>query len=67
MSKDLKDHDRGLTEEILVKGNELVERIKNLVAEGNVRRLIIRKPNGESLLYGSTSTYFSSRFARSVS
>ncbi len=37
-------------EEISIAGNELVDRIKELVAEGNVRRLIIRKPNGESLL-----------------
>jgi hypothetical protein len=42
------DHD--WTDEILVTGSELVERIKKLVAEGNVRRLIIRKPSGESLL-----------------
>ncbi|WP_456417878.1 DUF4342 domain-containing protein [Thiolapillus sp.] len=40
----------GWKEEISIAGNELVERIKELVAEGNVRRLIIRKPNGESLL-----------------
>ena len=37
-------------EEIRVAGNELVDRIRELVAEGNVRRLIIRKPDGESLL-----------------
>lgn len=42
--------DRNWTEEITVTGQELVERIKKLVAEGNVRRLIIRKPDGESLL-----------------
>jgi len=42
------DHD--WTDEIQVAGSELVERIKKLVADGNVRRLIIRKPNGESLL-----------------
>ena len=34
----------------MVTGNELVDRIKTLVAEGNVRRLIIRKPDGQSLL-----------------
>ena len=38
------------TDEIMVTGSELVERIKKLVADGNVRRLIIRKPDGESLL-----------------
>jgi hypothetical protein len=41
---------RSWTEEIKVTGNELVDRIKSLVEEGNVRRLIIRKPDGESLL-----------------
>jgi len=40
----------GWGEEIWVAGNELVDRIRELVAEGNVRRLIIRKPDGESLL-----------------
>ena len=38
------------TEEMIVAGSELIERIKQLVAEGNVRRLIIRKPSGEDLL-----------------
>ncbi len=37
-------------EEILVAGHDLVEKIKNLVAQGNVRKLIIRKPNGDCLL-----------------
>jgi len=41
---------RDWTEELTVTGQELVERIKKLVAEGNVRRLIIRKPDGDSLL-----------------
>ncbi len=41
---------RDWTEELTVAGHELVERIKRLVADGNVRRLIIRKPDGESLL-----------------
>jgi hypothetical protein len=38
------------TEEMVVAGSELIERIKKLVAEGNVRRLIIKKPSGEDLL-----------------
>jgi len=50
MSTEHKKTPKSWTEEIMVKGNELVERIKELVAEGNVRRLIIRKPDGESLL-----------------
>ncbi len=37
-------------EEMEVAGGELLTRIKELVKEGNVRRLVIRKPNGEVLL-----------------
>ena len=50
MTHDPMKPERNWTEEITVTGQELVERIKKLVAEGNVRRLIIRKPDGESLL-----------------
>lgn len=50
MSNEPTKPDRDWTEELTVTGQELVERIKKLVAEGNVRRLIIRKPDGESLL-----------------
>jgi hypothetical protein len=50
MANDMKKPDRDWIEELTVTGQELVERIKKLVAEGNVRRLIIRKPNGENLL-----------------
>lgn len=38
------------TEEVVIAGNQLVDRVKELMAEGNVRRLIIRKPSGEALL-----------------
>lgn len=38
------------TEEIVIAGNQLVERVEQLVAEGNVRRLIIRKSSGKTLL-----------------
>jgi hypothetical protein len=38
------------TEEIEIDGGELVDRVKELIEEGNVRRLIIRKPNDEILL-----------------
>ena len=37
-------------EEIVIAGNQLVDRVKQLVAEGNVRRLIIRKSSGETLV-----------------
>lgn len=50
MAKDPMKTGRDWTEELSVTGQELVERIKTLVAEGNVRRLILRKPDGESLL-----------------
>ena len=50
MSNDPEKNERSWTEEIKVTGSELVDRIKELMEEGNVRRLIIRKPDGESLL-----------------
>jgi len=50
VNKDPREPERTWTEDVVVTGTELVERVKKLVAEGNVRRLIIRKPNGESLL-----------------
>jgi hypothetical protein len=50
MTNEPEKRDRDWAEELTVTGQELVERIKKLVAEGNVRRLIIRKPDGETLL-----------------
>ncbi|MEE4380343.1 MAG: DUF4342 domain-containing protein [Candidatus Competibacteraceae bacterium] len=41
---------RDWREEVVVTGSELVERVKKLVAEGNVRRVIIRNKEGNSLL-----------------
>ena len=41
---------RDWVEEMEVAGSELVERVKALVAEGNVRRLIIRNANNEILI-----------------
>ena len=38
------------TDEIEVAGSELIKRAKELVKEGNVRRLIIRKDTGEILI-----------------
>lgn len=37
-------------EELEMAGSQLVERVRELVAEGNVRRLIIRNPEGRTLL-----------------
>lgn len=50
MSKDPYEPGRGLTERVTVAGSELVNYVKQLVAEGNVRRLIIRKPGGATLI-----------------
>lgn len=41
---------RDWVEEMEVAGHELVDRVKSLVAEGNVRRLIIRNAKGEALI-----------------
>ncbi len=41
---------RTFSEEIEVAGNELVDRVKELMQESNVRRLIIRNQEGEVLV-----------------
>lgn len=41
---------QGWIEEIEVAGSQLVERVKELVSEGNVRRLIVRMPDDRVLL-----------------
>lgn len=38
------------TEEVEISGSEVVDRVKELVAEGNVRRLIIRNSDDKQLL-----------------
>lgn len=50
MVKKIKDVERTWTEEIVVTGSDLVEHVKKLVEQGNVRRLIIKKPDGDVLL-----------------
>jgi hypothetical protein len=44
------EQERTFTEEIKVAGRDLVKRIRKLIAEGNVRRMIIRKADGTRLL-----------------
>jgi len=39
-----------IAERVAIAGAELVDYVKSLIARGNVRRLIIRKPRGEVLL-----------------
>jgi len=46
----MKNVERTWTEEIVVAGGDLVERVKKLVQQGNVRRLIIKKPGGDVLM-----------------
>ncbi len=41
---------RAFNEELEVAGNQLVERVRELIEEGNVRRLIIRNQDGRTLL-----------------
>jgi len=42
--------ERTWVEEIEVTGNQLVERVKEIIAEGNVRRLIIRNAENDIML-----------------
>lgn len=41
---------RTFTEELEIASNQLVDRVRELIEEGNVRRLIIRNPEGRVLL-----------------
>ena len=42
--------EKAVTEKVTIAANQLVEYVKKILAEGNVRRLIIRKPDDEVLL-----------------
>ncbi|MEL6308180.1 MAG: DUF4342 domain-containing protein [Chloroflexota bacterium] len=44
------DEKRTFTDEMEVAANDLVDKAKELVAEGNVRKLIVRKMDGEQLI-----------------
>lgn len=48
----MSDEQKGgnITERVTLAGAELVDYVKGLIQEGNVRRLIIRKPDGDVLL-----------------
>jgi hypothetical protein len=50
LMNDKPKEERTWTEEVEISGSELVDRAKELLQEGNVRRLIIRKPNDDILL-----------------
>lgn len=47
---DEKDKNKEWVEEIEIAGKDLVARVKELIQEGNVRRLIIRKSDGNVLM-----------------
>lgn len=49
-NKDKNRKDAGWVEEIEVAGNQLVNVVKKLVNEGNVRRLVIRNAKGRILV-----------------
>ncbi len=44
------EDDKTFTEEIKVTGSQLVETVKKLIHEANIRRLIIKNEKGDSLL-----------------
>jgi len=50
MDDETKKTERTWTEEIEVAGTELIDRIKELVKAGNVRRVILRTPDNKLLL-----------------
>lgn len=41
---------RTIVEELEVQGNQLVDRVKEMIAEGNVRKVIIRNPDDSVLI-----------------
>ncbi|TCT20137.1 DUF4342 domain-containing protein [Thiobaca trueperi] len=43
------DNGRHLIEEITVTGGALLDKVKDLIQQGNVRRLIVRRPSGKVL------------------
>lgn len=45
----MSDKKKEWTEQVEVAGKDAVERIKELIEEGNVRRVIVRKPNGDPI------------------
>ncbi len=44
------DQDTSPRDRITLAGSDLLDYVKGLLAEGNIRRLIIRKPDGARLL-----------------
>jgi hypothetical protein len=47
--KYMSEEEKKFTEELKIKGSELVSRVKELIAEGNVRKIVVLKENGDVL------------------
>lgn len=50
MAKSISKTKRVEKEEMEVAGSDLVDTVKSLIKEGNVRRLIVKKPEGDVLI-----------------
>ncbi len=44
------DNDKGRVEEFQVKGEELIAKVKELIHQGNVRRIIIAAEDGRTII-----------------
>ncbi|MEL7234753.1 MAG: DUF4342 domain-containing protein [Chloroflexota bacterium] len=55
-NEDVRERMKTVTEQIEVTGNQLVDRVKELVAEGNVRRLIFRTPDDKVMMEMTVTT-----------
>ena len=51
-----KNDGKTFTEQIEVTGNQLVDKVKELAAEGNVRRIILRAPDDKVMLEMTLTT-----------
>ena len=45
----MSEEKKTITEEFMIKGSELVGKVKELIAKGNVRKIVILKENGDVL------------------
>lgn len=55
-AEDIRDKAKTATEQFEVAGNQLVDKVKELVAEGNVRRLIFRAPDDKVMMEMTLTT-----------
>lgn len=45
-----KKSDKSRKEEFIINGSELIDKIKELIHEGNIRRIIIKNEQGQSII-----------------